>query len=438
MAMNTASNVLENYLGDKPTKTPNQPTPTSQTMKALAWYGKHDLRLIDTPVPTVSHPKDAIIRVTGTTVCGSDLHLLHGEILQLKKGDILGHEYMGIVEEVGSEVTKIQKGMRVVAAFNIGCGECEYCRKQQFTECDGTNNSALMEKMYGQKLGGILGYGHFGGGFAGGQAEYVRQPFADVNLLPLPSDIPDEKALYLSDIVCTAYHAVIESGAQPGETIGVWGLGPIGLLVSQWLRIKKVGRIIAIDNVQSRMALAREKWGVETIDFEEYPDVVGRILELAPKGLDRAIDCAAFRYAKSVVHKVQRAIGLETDTSEIVNEEIRAVKKFGTVALIADYAANTNGFMIGAVMEKGIRLIGCGQAPVQRYWQECLDYIRSGEFDPTIILTHRFPLDQIVEVYNRFDKKDAGIIKVFLETRFSAPASKGTPELSDVRQLKEE
>ncbi|TPX55282.1 hypothetical protein PhCBS80983_g05455 [Powellomyces hirtus] len=435
MAANAAANLAQEYLGDAPISTTNKPAviPDSE-MKALAWFGKEDLRLITTAIPKVTHPKDALIKVTGTTVCGSDLHLLHGDILQLKKGDILGHEYMGIVEDVGSEVTKIKKGDRVVAAFNIGCGECEYCKKKLFTECDTTNNSSFMETLYGHKLGGIMGYGHFGGGFAGGQAEWVRQPFADVNLLPV-GDLPAEKALYLSDIVGTSYHAVERSGAQEGETVGIWGLGPIGLHVAQWLRIKGVKRIIAVDNVPERLKMAQEKWGVETINFDEHTDVVARVAELVPGGLDRSIDCAAFRYAKSMLHKVQRAVGLETDTSEIVNEQIRAVKKFGTVALIADYAATCNGFLIGAVMEKGISLIGCGQAPVQKYWEQLLEDIRSGKFDPTTIVTHRFTFEQIVDVYKRFDKKEAGILKVFLQTKYSEPPAPGTPPLMDVHAV---
>ncbi|KAJ3160642.1 hypothetical protein HDU86_000401 [Geranomyces michiganensis] len=434
-ATNVAANKAEDVLGDTPTSTTNKPElqPGSH-MKALAWFGKQDLRLIDTPIPKVTDPTDALIRVTGTTICGSDLHLLHGDIIQLKKGDILGHEYMGIVEEVGSAVTKFKKGDRVVAAFNIGCGQCDYCKKKLYTMCDTTNNNTLMDKLYGGKLGGIAGYGHFGGGFAGGQAEWVRQPFADTNLLAI-GDTPAECALYLSDIVCTAYHAVVRSGAGEGDTVGIWGLGPIGLHVAQWLRYKGVKRIIAVDNVVDRLALAKEKWGVEGINFDVDTDVVKKMHELSPGGIDIAIDCAAFRYAKSMIHKIQRAVGAETDTPEIVNEAIRSVKKFGTIALIADYALTCNGFLIGPVMEKGISLIGCGQAPVQRYWDELLEIIRQKKFDPLTIVTHRFKFEQIVEAYQRFDKKEAGIMKVFLETKYSDPPSPGAPKLTDVNAV---
>ncbi|KAJ3182814.1 hypothetical protein HDU85_002417 [Gaertneriomyces sp. JEL0708] len=428
MAMNTASNIAQRTMGPVPTVTTNDPNTRSsgETMKALAWYGKNDLRLIDAPIPTITDAQDAIIRVTGSTVCGSDLHLLHGNILQLEKGDILGHEAIGIVEEVGSGVTGVKKGERVVVAFSIGCGTCTYCRKELFTMCEGTNESKVMEKMYGKRLAGIQGYGHFGGGFAGCQAEYVRVPFANTNLLPLPATIPDSQALYLSDIICTAYHACVQSGAQPGETVGIWGLGPIGLCVAQWLRnVFGVKRIIGIDNIPTRLKMAQDLFGVEPLDFNKHTDVVARIKEVCPEGLDRTIDCAAFRYAKSWVHKLQLMSGLETDTSEILNEQIRAVKKFGTVALIADYAATTNGLLIGAVMEMGIRLIGCGQAPVQKYWKTCLDYMMKGTFDVKCIVTHKLPLEKVVQVYDRFDKKEEGMMKVFLTTRFSGEGVQG-------------
>lgn len=245
--------------------------------------------------------------------------------------------------------------------------------------------------------------------------------------------MPDEKALFLSDIVPTSYHAVWEANVKEGEVVGVWGLGPVGLNVVQWLRNTfKASRIIAIDNVPERLQLAHTRWGAEVINFDKDSDVSARINILVPGGLDRAIDCAGFRYAKSLIHKVERAIGFETDTSETINEMVRSTKKFGTIALIADYAAYTNHLLIGGIMEKGIRLIGCGQAPIQRHWAKCLEHIRSGEFDPTVILTHRFPLEDTVAVYKKFDLKQEGIMKVFLQTKFSSPATAGTPGLTFV------
>ncbi|KAH8547475.1 chaperonin 10-like protein [Umbelopsis sp. PMI_123] len=432
---NLASNLAQRQMGEIPVKVANEDKQENAAtdMLACCWMGKEKVEMRRVPKPTITDDEDVIIRITGSTVCGSDLHLYHGEIMQMKEGEILGHECMGIVEMVGPKVTKVKAGDRVVASFNIACGTCQYCQKKQFTACECTNNSSVMQKLYGHRIAGVMGYSHFLGGFSGGQAEYTRVLFGNTNLIKIPNDVPNEKALYLSDIVPTSYHAIWEADVKEGEVIGVWGLGPIGLNVCQWLRnVFKASRIIAVDNVPERMDLAKNKWGVETINFEKDTDVVSKLNELVPAGLDRAIDCAGFRYAKSMIHKIERSLGMETDTSEVLNEMVRATKKFGTVALIADYAAYTNHFLIGAVMEKGIRLVGCGQAPIQRHWETCLSHIQKGNFDPTIILTHRFPLDQTDIVYRRFDKKEAGIMKTYIETRFSGPQMPGTPMLMNV------
>ncbi|KAI8577127.1 hypothetical protein K450DRAFT_253770 [Umbelopsis ramanniana AG] len=429
---NLASNLAQKKMGEVPVKVANEDKQehADTDMLACCWMGKDKVEMKRVPKPAVTDDEDVLIRITGSTVCGSDLHLYHGEIMQMKAGEVLGHEFMGIVESTGPKVTKVKTGDRVVASFNIACGTCQYCQKKQFTACDCTNNSSVMEKLYGHRIAGVLGYSHFVGGFSGGQAEYARVPFGNTNLIKVPQGVENEKALYLSDIVPTSYHAIWEADVKEGEVIGVWGLGPIGLNVCQWLRnVFKASRIIAVDNVPERMELAKNKWGVEFVNFDKDTDVSAKINELVPGGLDRAIDCAGFRYAKSIVHKVERTLGMETDSSEVVNEMIRSTKKFGTIALIADYAAYTNHFLIGAVMEKGLRLVGCGQAPIQRHWDTCLSHIQKGEFDPTIILTHRFPLDQTDVVYRRFDQKEAGIMKTFLETRFSEPQMPGTPML---------
>jgi threonine dehydrogenase-like Zn-dependent dehydrogenase len=290
-----------------------------------------------------------------------------------------------------------------------------------------------MEKLYGHRTGGVLGYSHFVGGFSGAQAEYVRILFGNTNLLKVPSHIPDEKALYLSDIVPTSYHAVWEADVKEGDAVGVWGLGPIGLCVVQWLRnVFKASRIIVVDNIPERLKIAQERWGAEPVNFGNDTDVSAKINELVPGGLDRSIDCAGFRYAKSMVHKIERAVGLETDTSEVINEMIRSTKNFGTLSIIADYAAYTNHLLIGGIMEKGLRLIGCGQAPIQRHWEQCLAHIANDDFDPSAILSHRFRLEDTVEVYKRFDAKHDGILKVFLETKFSNTPVSYAPTLTTV------
>jgi threonine dehydrogenase-like Zn-dependent dehydrogenase len=299
--------------------------------------------------------------------------------------------------------------------------------------CDRTNSSALQEKLYGKPFAGLFGYSHFAGGFAGGQAEFVRVPFGSVNLLKIPDHVPNEKALYLSDIVPTSYHATVCADVEKDKSVAVWGLGPVGMLACKWSKLAGARRVIAIDQVPERLTLAQDM-GCDTIDFSKQKDVVGEIYKLEPQGVDCCIDAAAFRYTKTLRQSAERLIGLETDSSEIPNETLRAVRKFGTVAVVADYAAMTNHFLIGALMEKGITYRGCGQAPVQKYWHQLLEKIESGEFDPTVVLTHRFAIEEFSELYEAFDKKKYGIMKTYVQTRFSPPPTTGTPPLSTLRQ----
>jgi threonine dehydrogenase-like Zn-dependent dehydrogenase len=308
-----------------------------------------------------------------------------------------------------------------------------------------------MNYMYGHRDAGFFGYSHFTGGFPGGQAEYVRVPKGNVNLLPIPDDVPDEKALYLSDILPTSYHAVVDTGVQEGDVVGVWGLGPIGLCVARWAQLKGAKRIIGIDRIPERLALAREALGIETLDFSEHKDVTAEMAKRVPGGLDVAIDAGTFHQPKSKLHKVQKALKLETDVPETLNECIVCTRKFGRVGIIAVYASITNQFNIGAVMEKGIRLIGNGQAPVHLYWEEILnDYVRTGKFDTSLcvsssptrtayslsrsLLTHRVRLEEMDKLYYAFDKREGGVNKVFVETRFSAPPAAGTPALRSVSE----
>ncbi|KAI9355423.1 chaperonin 10-like protein [Zopfochytrium polystomum] len=399
-------------------------------MKALCWHGKRNVRVDSVPIPAVTEATDVVCKVTGLSVCGSDLHLYKKDIKELQNGDILGHEWMGIVDEVGPAVKKFKKGDRVVASFHIACGECKFCKDGLSSMCDMTNTSKVQENLYGQAFAGIFGYSHFTGGFAGGQAEYVRCPIADFNLLKVPDSLSDEKALYLSDIVPTSYHTVRCAEIGKGSSVAIWGLGPIGLLAAQWCRIKGARRIIGIDCVPERLTFAKQKFGCETIDFSKDSNVVDAILAKEVSGVDCAIDAAGFSYTKTFNHSMQRAIGLETDSPEALNEAIKAVRKFGTIAIVADYFATANGFLIGAVMEKGITLRGTGQSPVQQYWPELLAKVESGEFDPTIILTHRFALEELPQLYEAFDRKEYGILKSFVQTKFSSDPSKGMPVLS--------
>lgn len=430
----TVANLAQKAMGDRDTSANVIPhARKGETQLTLQWYGKQDVRVVEAAVPAITDPKDVICKVTGTTVCGSDLHLYHKEIMQLQRGDILGHEWMGIVDEVGPEVKNVKKGDRVVASFQICCGDCKFCKEGLSSMCDKTNSSSVQEKLYGKPFAGMFGYSHFAGGFAGGQAEWVRCPFGDANLLKIPESVPDEKALFLSDIIPTSYHSVVCAEVKEGKSVAIWGAGPIGLYAAKWSKLAGARRVIVIDNVKERLALAKNKIGCDVINFEEDTDVVAAIYKMEPDGVDCCIDAAAFRYTKGILHTVQRAVGLETDSSEILNETLRAVRKFGHVSVVADYAAYTNQFLIGALMEKGITFRGTGQTPVVKYWKELLSKIESGEFDPTIILSHRFRLDEMSELYAAFDKKEMGIMKTFVETKYSSPRTQGTPELSSFK-----
>lgn len=453
MAVNAVSNLAQKVMGDQPTSltsshtdaTRQEALETGETMKALTWQGKFDVRLKDMPKPKIMEDHDAIIKVTGSTVCGSDLHLLHGDILQLQPDDILGHEGMGIVESVGKNVKKLKVGDRVVASFSIGCGECAFCKDQLGSMCEKTNSSSVMKALYGQNFSGLLGYSHFAGGYAGCQAEYFRSPYADYNLLKIPDGIPDEKVMFLSDIVCTSFHSVVDVDFQSGSTAAIWGAGPIGLNVAQWLkRCFGAKRVVIIDDVQNRLDFAKEKLGVEVLNREglSSQDVVKKLYEMEELGWQYSFDTAGFRYAKSIAHKAMRAMALETDTSETLNECITATRKHGRISIAADYAGLANAFNIGALMEKGIMLKGNGQAPAQLYMQKLLDeYIVPNKFDPTLILTHRFDLSQMDQLYHAFDQKKTdsnsgvGVLKTFVQTKFSSKPGPGMPQLSDVNVL---
>eukprot|EP01114_Cavostelium_apophysatum_P019224 TRINITY_DN6137_c0_g1_i1.p1 TRINITY_DN6137_c0_g1~~TRINITY_DN6137_c0_g1_i1.p1 ORF type:complete len:446 (-),score=87.04 TRINITY_DN6137_c0_g1_i1:15-1352(-) len=412
--MNAASRIADKVLGKHPTSMASQPkVDESRPMNAIIWHGKKDVQYVKKPRPLLTDPQDIVLKVTATTICGSDLHLYTNSMLDMKDGDILGHEFMGIVEEVGPEVKNIKAGMRVVVAFDISCGTCSYCQKEQFTACDTTNPSNLMEEMYGHRSAALYGYSHLTGGIPGGQAEYVRVPFADVNCLPIPDSVPDEKALYLSDVVPTSYHGVNIAEVKEGDTVAIWGLGPIGLMTARWCQIRKAGRIIGVDRVPKRIAMAKAL-GIETVNFdEEKQKTAEAILKLVPGGVDCTIECAGFEYPHTLLHKVERALQLETDTADILSEMSYVTKKCGNMSIIGVYSGYCNHFPIGRIMEKGLVIKG-GQSPTQRYWKMCLEKIMSGEIDPTFIITNRCKLSEAPELYEKFYNREEGVVKVFL------------------------
>ncbi|GAA6047833.1 hypothetical protein JCM3770_004665 [Rhodotorula araucariae] len=460
--MNAAAKGLERTMDDPPhditaeINNPSQRTdgadPSGEMMKSLVWNGKMKVAVEEARKPKVVDAKDVVLKVTGSTVCGSDMHLLAGAIIELQKGDILGHECMGIVESVGPGIKDLKVGDRVVAGFNIACGECFMCQKKLSSACVKTNNSSLMNAMYGGRTCGMLGYSHFTGGFAGGQAEYVRIPYGDANCVKVPEGVYDEDALYISDSLVTSLHQVEDTGVKEGDIVGIWGVGVIGLMGGIWSSMKGAKHIIAVDNVDWRLENFREKVSknypnvkIDLINFEKDKGVVKKIHELTapgsggrpdtrPPGLDIALECAAGEYAKSWIHKLEMLTGLETDTSEILNEMIESTIGFGSVGVTGVYAAYTNHFNIGSMMQRGVRLIGNGQAPTHKYMQRIMDdYIVTGKVKPReLFVTHRIGIEQIDKVYYSMRERSAEdkIIKTFISTKFSGPPAPGAPPLT--------
>jgi len=292
-----------------------------------------------------------------------------------------------------------------------------------------TNDSTVENMFYGNRTAGMFGYSHFTGGMAGGQSEYVRVPYGDVNFFKIPKEVSDEKALYLSDVLCTAYNCVVDTGVEKGDEVAVWGLGAVGILACKFALLKGAKRVIAIDTGE-RLALAKERIPeLVLLDYAEASKGVSiAVKEIVPGGIDVALECAAGEYAKSYFHKAQIALGLETDTPELINEMILSVRAFGRVGISGVYAGFTNNFNIGAVMEKGVRLIGNGQCPVHKWLPEVLnDYIVPGKLDPTMVMTHRVNLEDVPKVYDAMDKHQYGILKTFVQTKFSSPRKDGPP-----------
>ncbi|PLB43142.1 threonine dehydrogenase [Aspergillus steynii IBT 23096] len=414
---------------------------TGEKIKATVWQGKNCVEVVEMPKPRVINESDVIVKITGSTICGSDLHLYHGVIPQLEKGDVLGHEFCGVVESVGPKATKVKAGDRVVAAFPIACGDCTNCQKQLTSSCERTNENTIENVMYGKRTSGMFGYSHFTGGFAGGQAEYVRVPYGDMNLLQLPDDVPDEKGLYLSDVLATSYHCVVDTGVTPGDVVAVWGAGPIGQMVVGFSFGQGASRVILIDGGEAawRLDFVKSKVPkVETLDFSQLPrgeSITSQLKKIVPGGPDVALDCAAGEYAKGWAHYFEMLLGMETDTSELLNEMITSVRPFGRIGITGIYAGYTNHFNIGAIMQTGIRLIGNGQAPVHRYWHHLLELIRRQEIDPLDMVTHRVRLEDMPQLYALFERREQGLQKAFVQTKFSFPPSAGAPRLTELQEV---
>jgi len=410
---NAIMNMMNKSKGSREVEVPTQPkTHPSDTMKAIVWKGVNDLQYLDVPRPMITHPKDCIVRVMGTTICGSDLHLMSAKLPTMEHGDILGHEFMGIVSEVGADVKNVKIGDRVVVSANIACGSCFHCERGEFSTCQMTNPSVLQKENYGQNTSALYGFSHMCGGVPGGQAEYVRVLYADVNCLVLPSVINDENAVLLGDILSTSYFGADMGSVKKDDVVAIWGLGPVGLLCARWCQILGAKKVIGIDCVKDRLDLATNKLKIDTINFKEM-NTLETLKKWYPNGIDVAIECAGFEYPTSFLHKVEMTLGLETDTADLLTEMITAVRPFGNVSLVGVYVGTCNHFPIGAFMEKGLTLRG-GPCPIKKYWDTVIPYLRDGSMDPSFIYTHRGTLKDTPRFYHDMHNRTNGVIKTFL------------------------
>jgi threonine dehydrogenase-like Zn-dependent dehydrogenase len=388
-------------------------------MRALTWHGKHDVRVDSVPDPEILNPRDAIIKITSTAICGSDLHLYDGFIPTMMAGDILGHEFMGEVVEVGARST-LKKGQRVVVPFTISCGSCYHCGKHQYSACENglpADNQDLGQEMYGQPMGALFGYSHLTGGHDGGQAEYVRVPFSDVGPIVIPDGIEDDKVLFLSDILPTGWMAAENAEIEPGDTVAVWGCGPVGLFAVQSAFLMGAERVIAIDHFPRRLELAR-LFGAETINFEET-DTAAALFEMTGGiGPDAVIDSVGLEahgfFVDNVLDQIKKSTFLGTDRIHSIRQAILACRKGGRVSMPAVYGGFVDKFPLGALMEKGLTL-KTGQTHVQHYMPALLNAIMEEKIDTTFLISHTLPLEQAPQGYKMFHDNQNEVTKVVLK-----------------------
>lgn len=389
-------------------------------MKALCWHGKGDVRVDTVDDPLIMDPRDAIIRVTSTAICGSDLHLYDGVMPTMEEGDILGHEPMGEVVEVGSGVKNLKKGDRVVIPFTIACGDCFFCNKTLYSLCDNSNpNKEDAAKLMGHSPSAMFGYSHLLGGIPGGQAEYLRVPYADVGAFKVPADLTDEQVLFLSDIFPTGYMAAENAGIEQGDTVAVWGCGPVGQFCIQSAWMLGAGRVIAIDRVPERLEMARTFGKAETINFEEH-DVYDTLQEMTKgRGPDRCIDAVGGEAhgtgsPDAILDRAKAALWLASDRLHVLREAIWSCRKGGTISVPGVYVGFLDKLPFGAAMNKGLTF-RMGQTHVHRYMEPLLAYIQAGKIDPSFVITHTLPLDKAPEAYRTFRDKEDRCIKVVLK-----------------------
>ena len=390
-------------------------------MRALVWHGHGDVRVDTVPDPVLESPSDAVVRVSSSGICGSDLHLLDGYVPTMEKGDILGHEAVGEVVAVGGAVTRLKKGDRVVVPFTISCGTCFFCKKSLFSLCDASNpGAAVAAKALGHAPAGVYGCSHMFGGYAGAQAEYLRVPFADVGPLKVESDLSDAKLLPLTDAFPTGYMAAENCGIEPGDVVAIWGCGPVGQLAIQSAWMLGAGRVIAIDRVPERLEMARKHGKAEIVDFGDNDKVYEQLQEMTRgRGPDRCIDAVGCEAHGTggidvVLDKAKAAVNLTTDRAHVLRQAIYCCRKGGTLSIPGAYIGMTDTIPMGAFMHKGLTMKS-GRAHVQAYLRPLLRRVEAGEIDPSFIVTHTMPLSKAPEAYRRFRDKKDGCVKIALQ-----------------------
>ena len=389
-------------------------------MRAVRWHGKHDVRVDTVPDPEIVNPRDAIVKVTSTAICGSDLHLYDAVIPTMQKGDILGHEFMGEVVAVGSGNSVNKVGDRVVVPFTIACGSCFFCERDLWSCCDNSNppdNQDIADTLMGHSPSGLFGYSHMTGGYAGGQAEYVRVPFADTGLFKVPDHLEDDQVLFLTDIFPTGYMAAENCNIRPGDTIAVWGAGPVGQFAIRSCFLLGAERVIVIDHHEARLALAREA-GAETLNFETVA-ILDALTEMTGgRGPDACIDAVGMEAhglsIDNVVDRAKMAIGLATDRPHVLREAILACRKGGTVSVPGVYGGMLDKVPFGALMNKGLT-IKTGQTHVHKYLKPLLDHVEAGDIDPRVVISHTLPLEDAAMAYDRFKNDQDEFRKVVLK-----------------------
>ncbi|MCU4743072.1 zinc-dependent alcohol dehydrogenase [Natronoglomus mannanivorans] len=387
-------------------------------MRALTWHGEKDVRVEEVPRPEIVDPTDAILEITATAICGSDLHLYNDFMPGMREGDILGHEPMGEVVEVGSEVDRLEVGDRVVVPFTISCGSCWFCGQDLYSLCDNTNpNAELASKEMGHSPAGLFGFSHVLGGYAGGQAEYLRVPHADVGPVKVDADLPDEQVLFLSDIFPTGYMAAENAEIEDDDTVAVWGCGPVGQFAIQSAWMFGANQVVAIDRVTERLEMAERNGDAETINFE-HEDVYDRLMEMTGgRGPDRCIDAVGTEAhgtgLRGVSDRLKQGVGVEDDRPVVLREAIKCCRKGGTLSVPGVYLGDVDNVPFGALMNKALT-VKTGQTHVQRYLNPLLEKIEDGDIDPSFVISHQVSLEDGPEMYETFNNKEDDCIKVVM------------------------